>query len=146
MNLSQSDFNNRLFFGSIRDRFYFNGTEVFKLNNNLFYKRRDHYLLGLPLLYQEVGLYLVKGNLVLRIYHNSTYTYVVEANVIESRMQEPFTGFELGKVYNLINGQSWRQTSGLHAPSHHSSGYVKILENRIKVDSWDFYPQVERIK
>lgn len=90
-----------------------------------------------------IEIYEIKGKMVLVLLKNYFYIYLEKIKVIESRTKEPFTGFEPNKRYELRNGQVWQQIEGPYAPNLDSSGYVKIVNDRImKVDSWAFFPQV----
>jgi hypothetical protein len=140
------DFNNRIFGGIRRDSFHIGGNEIFKLSNNRFYIRLDSHLLDFGGFNEQVGIYDVNGDTILRFYDRGSFTLVQEVNVLESRTIETFTGFEIDKSFELLNGQIWRQVGGPHAPGHESSGYVKIYNNRMKVDNWDFYPEVVKVK
>lgn len=149
MNLTNKDFQNgeRLFNGKLQERFYFNGTEIFKLPTNEFLIRTDWHLLPIVGFFPTVEVYNINGKLVLLFVDNNYYTYVETVKVFEGQMVNQFTGFEPGKEYELSNNEIWRQVNEPYAPNHHSAGYVKIINDEIMiVDTWSFYPRVERIK
>ncbi|WP_316846444.1 hypothetical protein [Pedobacter psychrodurus] len=146
MNLTNNDFKNRISIGTITHNFHINGYEIYKLGNNSYFRRLDSHSLGFGSFNEQVGIYNVNGNNVLRFYERGSYTFVQKIDVLENKMIEAFTGFEAGKSFELQNGQIWKQVGDPHAPGHESSGYVKIYNNRMKVDDWDFYPEVIRIK
>jgi hypothetical protein len=135
-----------LYRGQIRSKFYFQGTEVFKTETGRFYIRTDHHFLPSAGFFPEVEVYNIKDAKCLIFLTTHIYTFIEEIKVIESKIVEPFEGFEPNKTYTLENGQTWQQVSGPHAPGHHSSGYVKIIDDSyMVVDSWDFLPRVKLI-
>jgi hypothetical protein len=146
MNLTNKDFDIRIFVGTKTDNFHINRHEIFKLSNGSYFSRLDFHSLGFGSFNEQVGVYDVRGKNVMRFYERGLYAFVQQIDVLEDKMIEPFTGFENGKTFELHNGQIWKQVGEPHAPGHESSGYVKIYNNRMKVDNWDFYPEITRIK
>ncbi|MBF9236610.1 hypothetical protein I2I05_04300 [Hymenobacter sp. BT683] len=132
-----------LYRGNINEKLFFNGKQLFKLKSGEYFQRTDSHTLSAHGYLPKVEVYNINGNLVLAFLDDQTYTFVERVDVIENQTKEPFTGFENGKLYELQNGQTWKQMGGPYAPNHISSGYVKILNNNtMMVDNWDFFPQV----
>lgn len=145
MGLTYTDFKNgkKLYYGKVQERFYFNGTEIFKLSNGEFFQRKDYHSLPLVGFFPEIEIFNINGKLILVFSANHFYTFIEKVKVIESMTSEPFTGFEPNKIFKLNNGQIWQQISGPYAPNHHSAGYVKIInDSTMLVDSWGVYPNV----
>lgn len=148
MNLKYDNFKKgeKLFYGKLSERFYFNGHEIFKLSSNEFFIRTDLHILPLVGSFPEIEIYRIQGRLVLVFLANHKYTFVKTVKVIESQTIEQFDGFEPEKLYKLRNGQIWQQISGPYAPNHFSAGYVKIINDEIMmVDNWSFYPTVRLV-
>lgn len=148
MNLTYNDFSRgeKLFQGRLLLRFNFMGSEIFKLQPNDFFIRIDSHLLPIVGFSPEIELYRIQGRLVLIFLTNHCYTFVESVKVVESQIVNQFNGFELGKEYELKNGQIWQQISNLSAQTYISSGYVKIINDEImKVDDGNFFPKVKLI-
>jgi hypothetical protein len=145
-NLTRDDFKagKRLFRGTIREEFYFEGTTIFKLSSGEFFYRLDHHILPIVGFFPEIEVYrLQNGKLVLVYLMNLKYTYIEAIKVLESKMTEPFDGFRPDRLFILENGQIWQQITLTHTSSS-SQGYVKIIrDDKIIVDGWDFSPRVK---
>ena len=148
MALTNDDFKKGqlLYRGVAVEDIHFNGNQIFKLDSGEFFIRKDFSLLGLNGFNPEVEIFDIQGNIVLIFLKNGNYTYVESIKVIESKTVDGFNNFFPGQTFNLQNGQVWQQVDGPNSNCS-SSGYVKIVnDSQIKVDSWDFYPNVKLIK
>lgn len=144
MGLTYDDFKgaHRLYYGKIDRRFYFDGSEIFKLKSGEFFIRNDFHILPISGFFPEVEIFKMSNDLVLVFLKDHTYAYIRPIKVIESETIESFTGFEQGKVHKLKNGQEWQQISGPYSNCM-SSGYVKIInDEKMIVDGWNFSPNV----
>ncbi|WP_276482325.1 hypothetical protein [Paraflavitalea pollutisoli] len=147
MNLTLDDFRKgqHLYRGTIKDSFQLDGNTIFKLSSGEFFIRLDSHILPLVGFFPEIEVYKINGKLVLIYLINRNYTYIEPIKVLETKTIEPFDGFYPGKIFNLANGQGWRQIDGPNSPCF-STGYVRIInDRRIIVDNWAFYPKVELI-
>ncbi len=145
MSLTYDDFKSgqKLFRGKVSERFYFNGTEIFRLSSNEYFVRTDRHILQPVGFNPDIEVFRIQGRLVLVFLDNHYYTFIEPIEVIESQTVNQFDGFEPNKIYDLRNGQSWQQVSGPNAPNHISTGHVKIINNEtMMVDNWSFYPTV----
>lgn len=148
MGLTYNDFRKgqKLYYGKVKDQFYFDEGEIYKLTESQYFIRCDFHMLPIIGFNPEFEVFRIGDDLVLVFLANHYYTYIKPISVIESKTIEPFEGFEPGKIFNLKNGQKWQQIDGPSSPSY-SSGYVRIIDNRkIVVDSWSFYPNVRKIQ
>ena len=148
MNLTYDDFKNgkKLYRGKLKEDFNVDGKEIFKLENGEFFMRQDSHILPIVGFFPEIEIFNINGKMVLIYLKNHNYTYIEKVKVIESATIRPFDGFEPGKKYELQNGQIWQQVNGPNAPGHHSSGHVKIINDKIlMVDGWSFFPKVKLI-
>jgi hypothetical protein len=149
MNLTYDDFRNgeSLYRGKLAERFPFDGGEIYKLPSEEYFIRTDQHIIPITGFNPEIQLYRIKGRLVLRFLDNDSYTYIKAVKVLEYKTLKQFDGFEPGKLYEFTNGQVWQQVDGPNAPNHSSSGYVRIIDDKIMmVDTWTFYPNVIQIK
>lgn len=126
--------------------FDFNGNTIFKIVNNQYFMKNECKFIPLRYFNEPVNLYSLNGEYIFGIQTYQGYVYVKfkKVDVIESKLLS-FDGFEQNKEYILSNGQIWKQITNLTSNCI-SSGYVKILDNTIKVDNWNFYPRVKRVK
>lgn len=146
-NLTRADFqrSQRLYYGKLRDTFYFGSHEIFELENGEFFIRQDLHMLPLVGFFPEIEIFRIDGELVLIYLQNWYYTYIEPIRVIKSKLVQAFEGFEYGRRFRLQNNQIWQQTSHNYT-SMLSSGYVKIIRDRyMRVDNWSTIVEVQDV-
>ena len=147
MNLTIDDFSNDnlIYRGQVRKRFSFDGKDIFKIDNGTFYRKTDWNFIPPMGFFPNIQIHNIRGVLILIYVDSRQYYQVEQVKVIESETANPFDGFEPNKIYELKNGQKWKQFGGPNAPNHHSTGHVIIIDEKLKVDDWDFYPNVSKV-
>lgn len=129
--------------GKVNSSFYFNGTTIFKLDNGDYFRQIDTSTLPVSTFFPNIEIYNLSGKFGLIYLSSNFFVNVEKIKVIETKMTQQFTGFEQNKTYEFENGQIWQQIDPLNAPNHISSGYVKIINDKIMiVDTWTFHVNV----
>jgi hypothetical protein len=68
------------------------------------------------------------------------------SNVIESRIEGEFEGYDYGNLYKLTNGQIWQQTSANYRYSYKYRPQVLIYSGMMQVDGMSDSVRVQRIR
>jgi hypothetical protein len=68
------------------------------------------------------------------------------SNVIESRIEGEFEGYDYGNLYKLTNGQVWQQTSAKYRYRYKYRPQVLIYSGMMQVDGMSDSVRVQRIR
>lgn len=91
---------------------------------------------------QQTRWYNKGGQVILFELQSGAFARLLPADIIKSVVDE-FDGFEYGKVFELRNGQRWRQTDGLNSPCS-PGGTIWIFNHSIiRVANWNFDVSVQ---
>lgn len=94
---------------------------------------------------QQTRAYQKTGNMILFELNEGNFTRIVPADILKSKVND-FNGFDTGKLFELENGQVWKQTDTLSSPCS-PGGTVWIFNHSvIRVGNWNFDVAVKQVK